>query len=343
MATSHPQPAAGLAPDWLPHRYDAGHDAVHMITADRALRRSAPFLIDEHLPGAADPRVLRRIDVMAAAPKPAPVNFIFHSAYCCSTLLANAFDRAGASSAMKEPQILNDLVGWRQRGGDPKQLAVVLDNAMTLLARPFEPGERVVIKPSNVVNGIASAMLAMRPEAGCVLLYAPLPLFLASIADKGMWGRLWVRDLLVKQLKDNLVADLGFEPHDHLLQTDLQAAAVGWLAQHRLFGQLAARWPDRVRTLNSEELLDRPEEAMARIATLFGVPLEPVAIDEIVSGVFRRDAKFGHEFSREDRIAQQRARGAVHAEEVEKVSAWASEVARNAGVDMTPPGDLFAA
>lgn len=343
MATSHPQPAAGLAPDWLPHRYDAGHDAVHMIAADRALRRSAPFLIDEHLPAAADPRVLRRIDVMAAAPAPAPVNFIFHSAYCCSTLLANAFDRPGASSALKEPQILNDLVGWRQRGGDPKQLAVVLDNAMTLLARPFEPAERVVIKPSNVVNGLASAMLAMRKDAGCVLLYAPLPLFLASIADKGMWGRLWVRDLLMKQLKDNLVADLGFEPHDHLLQTDLQAAAVGWLAQHRLFAQLAQRWPDRVRTLNSEELLDRPEEAMTRIAALFGVALDDAAIGDIVAGVFRRDAKFGGEFSREDRLAQQRARGAVHADEVEKVTAWAEEVARNAGVTMTPPGDLFAA
>ena len=320
-----------LAPEWLAHRYDETHDAVHMIEAPRALRRSVPFLIDEHLPGAKTPTVLRRADVMSAAPLPAPLHFIFHSAYCCSTLLANAFDRPGLASTLKEPQLLADMVGWRQRGGEPRRIGEVLDQSLTLLARPFEPDETVIVKPSNVVNGLAQAMMGLRPNARAILLYAPLPVFLASIARKGMWGRLWVRELLAKQLTDGIV-DLGFEPRDYLLQTDLQAAAVGWLAQKQLFATMAARWPDRVKTLDSEVLVARPVEALRATAALFELDLSHEAATEIVADVFSRNAKDGRSFASGQRASDRAAGEAVHAEEVEKVTAWAEAVARNAGV-----------
>ena len=39
-----------------------------------------------------------------------------------------------------------------------------MEEALQLLARPWQAGETGVIKPSNVVNGLAPAMLAARPE-----------------------------------------------------------------------------------------------------------------------------------------------------------------------------------
>lgn len=340
MTGAHNESAkAILAPEWLAHRYDDGHDAVQFVKADRSSRAAAPFLIDEHLDVRA-PVVLRRSEAMSAAPAPAPTHFIFHSAYCCSTLLANAFDLPGISGSLKEPQLLNDLVGWRQRGGNPARVGEVLGNGLQLLARPFEPGERIVIKPSNVVNGLASAMLTLKPEAGAILLYAPLRAFLASIARKGMWGRLWVRELLSRQLVDGLV-DLGFEPRDYLLHTDLQAAAVGWLAQQKLFAQLATRWPDRIRTLDSEILVARPADALAATASLFGISLSEETIAQIVSEDFSRDAKDGSSFSSGQRAADRKAGEAIHAEEIEKVSVWAESVATNAGVAMSPPLPLL--
>ncbi len=329
-----------LAPEWLAHRYDETHDAIHLVEAPRALRRSVPFLIDEHLPGAKAPMVVRRDEAMAVAPAPAPVHFIFHSAYCCSTLLANAFDRPGLSASLKEPQFLADMVGWRQRGGEPSDIGAVLDQSLTLLSRPFEPGEAVVIKPSNVVNGLAQAMMNIRPAAGAVLLYAPLPVFLASIARKGMWGRLWVRELLSKQLTDGIV-DLGFSPRDYLLQTDLQAAAVGWLAQKQLFATMAARWPNRVRTLDSEVLVERPVEALLAIARLFALDLDERTAAQIVDNVFARNAKDGSGFASGQRASERAAGEAVHAEEIEKVAVWADVVARNAGIDAELPAALL--
>lgn len=329
-----------LAPQWLAHRYDEGHDAVQFVEADRALRRSVPFLIDEHLPGAKSPLVLSRRDALAQAGQPAPVHFVFHSAFCCSTLLVHALDVEGRASGLSEPQILNDMVGWRHRGAQPAQVGEMLHNSLALLARPFEAGEACVIKPSNIVNGLAEAMLKLRPGAGAVLLHAPLRAFVTSIARKGMWGRLWVRELLSKQLTDGLV-QLGFEPRDHLLHTDLQAAAVGWLAQHKLFAMLAARWPDRVRTIDSETLIARPAESLRACSDLFELGLDDDQIDAAVAEVFSRNAKDGSAFAPGQRESERKAGEALHADEIDKVTTWAEAVARTAGVEMTLPSPLL--
>ncbi|HEX8450042.1 MAG TPA: hypothetical protein VF652_10675, partial [Allosphingosinicella sp.] len=265
-----PDPAA-VAGDaaWLANRYDESQDLVHFVRLTREAHRSVTFITDEYIPAEAPRLVLRRSDVAAAAGRPAPIHFIFHSAYCCSTVLARAFDIEGVSMGLKEPLILNDMVGWRRRGGDPRQVGAILDSTLTLLARPFAPGEAVVVKPSNVLNGLAPAMLALRPEASALLLYAPLPDFLRSIARKGLWGRRWVRELFIGQLRDGIV-DLGLGEQHYLDLTDLQVAAAGWLAQQDVFARLIERFgPARVRTLDSTALMARPGESMARLSDLF--------------------------------------------------------------------------
>jgi len=174
-------------------------------------------------------------------------------------------------------------------------------------------------------------MMNIRPYANAVLLYAPLRAFLASIARKGMWGRLWARELLSKQLLDGTV-NLGFEPRDYFLHTDLQAAAVGWLAQKQMFATMVRRWPDRTRTLDSEVLVDRPIEVLRAIAKLFALDMDDATAREIVADVFTRNAKDGSSFAAGQR-ARDRVDGmSVHAEEIEKVAIWAEAVGEAAGI-----------
>ncbi len=332
----------GRDPLWFAHRYDPGQDAVHFLRLSRDVHRAATFVTDEYLPADAAKLVLRRQDVMAAAPLPAPVHFIFHSAYCCSTLLARACDLEGVAMGLKEPPWFNDLVGWKQRGGTPREIAAVLDDGLTLLARPFGPGEAVVIKPSNVANAFAPAMLTMRPRARALLLHAPLEAYLGSIVRKGMWGRLWVRDLLVKQLGDGL-HDLGFTPTDYLGQTDLQVAAMGWLAQHALFARMVDSFgSNRVRTLDSETLVAQPVAIMRALATLFGLKLSEAAVAAVVTGpAFATHSKFGRAFGAEARTAEQADTAALHRDEIDKVVVWTTAVAASAGVSITPPAPLL--
>lgn len=76
------------------------------------------------------------------------------------------------------------------RGGEGPQIATVLDGSLPLLARPFAQGEAAAIKPSNECNAIAPVLLQLRSQARALLLYAPLPVLLGSVARKGMDSRI---------------------------------------------------------------------------------------------------------------------------------------------------------
>lgn len=331
-----PNPAALVGDaEWLAHRLDWANNAVQFVHIPRAVHRGATFLTDEYLPAGLPMQAIRRPEAMAATPVPAPLHFIFHSAFCLSTLLARAFDRPGISMALKEPVILNDITGWRHRGATPGQVGGALDDALTLLARPFQPGETVIVKPSNLLNGLAGAMLGMRPGARALLLHAPLPVFLRSVAKKGIDGRLWVRDLLAKQLREGLVR-LGMEDEDYLRLTDLQAAATGWLAQQAIFAGTVEKFGrDRVATLDSETLLARPEACIAAIARLFGLALGTAEAAEIVAGpAFTTHSKSRAAFGQAARAAEYDASAQAHGDELHKVEVWAAAVAEAASVPM---------
>nr|WP_310524464.1 hypothetical protein [Polymorphobacter sp.] len=335
-----PDPAlARIARDplWFPHRYDPGQDAVHFRQFSREVHRKATFITDEYLP-TGEPMVIGRVEAMATNPERAPLHFIFHSAFCCSTVLARALDLPGVAMGLKEPPLLNDLIGWQHRGGTAAQIASVLDDGLTLLGRPFSAGEAIVIKPSNVVNGLAPGMMTMRPASRALLLHCPLRSFLGSIAKKGMTGRLWARDLLVKQLAEGLHG-FGYSGNDYLGQTDLQAAAIGWLAQHALFARMIDHFPGRIRSIDSETLMADPGGSMQALAAFYGLSID---VEAVVAGpAFTTHSKFGHDFSGDDRDSEVQESLGLHADEIEKVAIWTEAVAKSAGVPMVLPAPLL--
>ncbi len=318
--------------EWLAHRYDATTDAVQFRHVARAQHGEAAFLTDDCLGTDGERRAAPMTAVLSTL-QPARQHFIFHSAFCASTLLVRAFDSPGLAMGLSEPVILNDIVGIRRRGGAPRGIARALDGALRLLARPFAPGETVVVKPSNVANPLIPAMLRLSPTARAVLLHAPLDDFLASVARKGMWCRLWGRELLAGLLQDGAV-DLGFTPDDYFRQTDLQVAAVGWLAQHAQFARLLASDDGpRLVSLDSATLLASPAPTMKALATHFGLSVDADAILAIANGpAFTRHSKSGGAFTASDRERERAAASTAHGDEIAKVGEWAGAVASNAGI-----------
>lgn len=304
----------------------------------RAKHSDGPFLTDE-LVGTQPQAILGRQEgVSAARGNDAPLHFIFHSAFCASTMLVRAFDVPGRAMGLSEPVLLNDLVGIHRRGERTgADLARLLDEAATLLARRWDDGESVVVKPSNIFCGLQRPMLALRPRSRAVLLYAPLEDFLISVARKGLWCRLWVRELLEGLLRENLI-DLGFGPQDYFRMSDLQVAAVGWLGQHRQFALLAQQFPDRVRTIDSQRLLANTTDALNAAAALFGIAHNSGGND---NPALSRHSKTGQAFTAEDRAAEYAAALAAYGDEINRVHAWALEVAKNAAIDLNLPQPLL--
>lgn len=329
-------------PQWFAHRYDAPNDAVQFLKMSREDHRAAPFLRDEFIPSSKDPLPLGRAESMEALDGQAPMHFIFHSAYCCSTLLARAFDAPGHAMGLKEPLILNDMVGWNLRGADRRQLVAVLDNSLRLLSRPFGTGEAVVVKPSNIANGFIGAIMGLQPRAKALFLHAPLKTYLASIAKKGIEGRLWVRIILLNLVKENRI-DLGFKQEQYLEHTDLQCAAIGWLAQHAEFHRYAQQFgPARIRTLDSEALLSDPLASMRALDGLFETGMNEAELKAVVAGpAFAENSKSGERYGARERDAEREAALITHAKELEWVEGWAHRVADANAIPMTLPNPLL--
>jgi hypothetical protein len=335
-------PAFDLSdPEWYAHRYVESDDSFRFIHLLRPDHRSVPFLTDACLGEGRPSRDLRASECLAVLDK-GPLHFLFHSAFCGSTMLTRALDRPGLAMGLSEPVTLNDVIGFRLRGAQGAAVARVGDASLRLLARPYGPGEAVVVKPSNLVNPLAELFLALQPQARAVFLHAPLETFLISVVRKGLQCRLWVRELLEGYLRMGYI-DLGFEQSDHFRQSDLQVAAVGWLAQHAHFARLAAKLgPERIATLDADRMTADPAGALTAVTRHYGLQCSAEDIAEIVSGpAFSQHSKSGHAFTPADRSSEYAKARAAHDEEIGLVLEWARRVADNAGVAMEPPEPLL--
>lgn len=318
---------------WLAHRYDPSADAFHLRHVSRPAHNAAAFLTDEYLGVELSPVVISRREAKVLTTEGASLHFILHSAFCASTMMANGFDLLSVSMGLKEPVLLNDIVGFRRRGGPPIDVAERLSDALDMLSRPFGDDSAVVVKPSNIFNALAPAALTMRPTSKAILLHAPLSVFLLSVARKGLWCRLWCRELLEGQIVDGIV-DLGFEPRDFFRQTDLQVAAVGWLAQQKLFHDIGRKFGrDRIATLDSERLTSNPGKALEAAVSHFGLGDHATANE--AHPAFATHSKFGGSFRTEDRRAEYALAQTAHGDEIEKVLIWAEAVAQSANIPLT--------
>lgn len=323
-------------PEWLAHRYDERQDSFQYRQVSRQRHAEVGFATDEYLGMEVEPVVIGRAEAAALLRDQAPIHFIFHSAFCASTMLVRALDVPGSAMGISEPVILNDMVGWRRRGADVRRHGAVMNDVIGQLSRSWGKGEAVVVKPSSVFSGLSMGAMALRPQAKALLLYAPIGEFLLSVARKGMWCRLWARELLEGLLEEGMV-DLGFEPRDYLRHTDLQAAAVGWLAQHRQFHRIARQFgPDRIATLDSETLTGDPAAAVAKVAKHFDLAVQQPSNYE-THPALTRNSKSGTAFERGERQLDQARAREVYGDEIDKVSEWIRVVGERQGIALDLP------
>lgn len=322
-------------PSWLAYRYDVRRDELHFLWLPREAHRTAAFLSDPGLAAGLPRRIVPRQLAAGIDHKQAPLHLILHSGLAGSTLLARALDEEGAVMALKEPPILTDLIGHRLNGAPNVTPARLLEQVAALLARPFAPGEAVVLKMSSVGNLLGPEILAARPDTRALCLHAPLPLFLASLAAKDLPGRLGGRKMFIG-LRNSGAAEFGFSEKELFELADLHLAALAWLAIHGLLGDTARRpGPPRVRSIDSERLIADQGRALAAIAAHFGIGLDVAAL--LAGPRLRVHAKSGEPYDAGRRLRDLQAAGAAHRSEIEMVTDWAGQVAQAVGLALELP------
>ena len=327
-------------PTWVPHAYDARRDTLVFAHLPRETQRQIVFL---------DPRFVSRDNQSAPAPLSAlaadavrqqagPLHFIFHTGFCCSTLLARALDIPGVSMGVKEPSILASFAEYWSSGRRTVGALEALSVTLNLLSRPLARGEVQVVKPSTVANHIIPQLLHVRPDAKAIVLYSSLDSFLRAIVRRGLDGRVFARELF-HQFAPVIPLEQGFDAEDPLLLTDLQIAAQAWLMQASFMDAVAKRFgTSRVRVLNADTLLANPKGALCATGAFFNLALTPEIAQSVVKGpIFQEHAKeFGRPFNADAQRAQHIETGALHGEELMRTKDWARALARrcNAPLDL---------
>ena len=323
-----------LDPDWLPHTFDADGSRLTFVHVPRAQRDALMFLSEEHFRGEF-PKSTRPVEIIekelphAAA---APLHFIFHTAFCASTLLARAFEIAGVAATLREPDVLINLANRFARNEDRGNRGR-LDLVLKLLARPYAPHEAVIVKPTNFANRLLLPVMEARPESRAVLLHSDLPTLLRSLAKRGMWGRIWARKLY-RSMSAWTDLTTGFDAGEIFELTDLQVAGLAWLMQVSHFDRAKRELGNRALILDSTDFLANPAMHLQAVARHFGLALDEAAARAIADGdVFSRHSKFSQrDYSVEAREAEHDAAVAAHGEEIDMVVKWVEAVAAHCGV-----------
>jgi hypothetical protein len=326
-----------LDPEWLPHAFEPDGRNLTSVFVPNARRKELVFLTDGQfrenfrkvtLPVAA-------IADEARAATEAPLHFIFHSSFCCSTLLSKALDVEGAAASLSEPNVLVNVAEHAIRSG-VAATQPMLELGLRLLARPLGNREAVILKPSSFANRLIQPILDLRSGSRGVLLYSDAATFLGSVVRRGLLGRINARKLY-QNLANWTSLDFGFSAAEIFEQTDLQIAGLAWLMQIAHFNEIAARFgSERVLVLDAAGLMADPAAELQRVQSFFNLRLDDEQIGTIVAGpIFSKHSKFTDRDY--DSTARERDRDAlmqVHAEELGMVLEWLKAVAAHMGVPL---------
>jgi hypothetical protein len=334
--------AVATRAEWVPHTFDAEGGRLTSFFIPRSEHGSQPFLWNlEHKFQEATHLAA---ELRARLPRDGcgTPNFIFHTAFCCSTLLLRACAQARGATGLNEPAILNNLA-HRMAANDGASNRARLDLAMSLLGRSLDPGGSVIVKPTNFANALIDPILGMRPGAKAVLLYSNLETMLYSVARRGALGRVWGRQLYDSYSSFSPL-DFGFSAAESFLQTDLQIAGLGWLMEVHHLEQAARAYPDRTLLLQADELLADPVGILDKVYRFFQLGHQPDRIASAIDGpVFSSHSKDRRvPYNRRLREEERERVLAMHAEEVRMVEGWVDAVARHVGIRVEAFDPAFA-
>jgi hypothetical protein len=336
-------------PAWFLQDYDTVTRKLRFVRTTREALANQPFLAEGLWNYAPLPQTLIAESAIAdALPESTPLpraNFIWHTAFCCSTLIARALDREGSNLSLKEPGVLLTLAdAKRQRAMGPgKPLSYRFPEiVLRLLARPFADGEQVTFKPTNSGN------YALRDAAALTLgkhlfLFSDCRSFVISIAKKGEYGRRYVRDLYTRILGDG--NEQGAWPVQQVFAySDLQLAAIVW---HMQIAEFHRSWPmlkdGRAASLDCDAFLADPVEALSKIDAFLGLGLGREHLASVVaSPIFAQHSKdTTSAYGIASRRADHGAAAAGIERDLDDIVSWSYDLCRRTPVGAPLPQPLI--
>ncbi|SIO20000.1 hypothetical protein SAMN02745824_3322 [Parasphingorhabdus marina DSM 22363] len=324
--------------NWLPHRLDVVSDRVQFIHLPDEARKQLTFMASFQLETPDQAVWIPGEDIRNFKPDSVPSHYIFHTAFCRSTLLVRAMDELPGCAGYSEPQIFNDIAVSLSHQNTQSLLQPIFN----LFARSGGDLNMTVVKPSNHANQVLPLIMQHMPKTKAIMMTSGLGAFLRSVAKKGMEGRIWARRLN-QEISSYAALDLGLSDDEKMRLTDMQVTALTWLLHQRHFAMiLRTPFRGRFRTLDSALFNDRKSDSFRALASHFDFAFDDNQIDELIGGpVFSSHAKQGGDY--EETMADQAKKAAspIIEEEIGYVEKWGEHIAGQLDLEIPISQPLF--
>lgn len=268
------------------------------------------------------------------------VHYVFHTAFCCSTLLARYLDLIPPCFVLREPSMLAQVAMLRPydaRGCDGKVGSMARDEWQTLmnltvrlLTRTYTPQDIVAIKVNDLCNSIGDVLLTMDARSRVVFLYVSLRTFVLSVL-KRQSRRVWLRT----RIRDTgRIAKLfpALANVDATRLRDAEAAAYLWLLNSALYYDLrTGEHSERVMALDGEKLAENPDVTVSEVAAFFHLTLPQRKLDELLNhpSVSRYSKDMSLQYDSESRRQDLTEAQARFGMEADKGMEWARGIREN--------------
>lgn len=232
---------------WLPHSIDWSDEKVIFLRFPAVQFRKPGFLFEFAPKNSSDKLVVPLSALQDIQVETLPAHFVFHTAFCRSTLLIRALNLKHLAVGMSEPGIIAALANA------PAKFNSILPEALRLLSRKRNDASAIFIKPTNHANVLIPRILDASPESRAILMTSELEPFLASVRKRGILGHRWGRQLFLETQR-YVKLDLGMSDRDLFAMSDLQTAGLAWLLYQLYFTRLlGGDNRHRLRTLDASQ------------------------------------------------------------------------------------------
>jgi hypothetical protein len=266
----------------------------------------------------------------------APVHYVFHTAYCCSTLLSRYLDLIPPCFVLREPGLLGQIAMLRpsRNPGSNSALSVtaaewqgLLNLSVRLLTRTYTGADIVVIKVNDLCNSLGDSLLEANAHSKIVFLYVSLEIFILSVL-KRQARRVWLR----RRLRDTRTSAESFPELANIdpgTLRDAEGAAYLWLLNNAIYNALrAGNHAARVIALDGDGVAENPEVVLTKVAAFLGLTLHGPKLTQLLAHPYVR--RYSKDLSLEyDTISRRQTLADTQAQfgmEAERGVQWASGI-----------------
>ncbi len=292
------------SPDWLLAGFEIdpgvpGQGRYHLAQVTRQTYHDSSFLDHriQPMPTAKLTVNGEQVDeILASLPRKESA-WVFHTGFCCSTLLASCLDHPGHTLVLREPLVLSRLAHAQRNMAGPGSdaLQAASRRVIGLCERSF-PAESVLVKPSNFANRLMDGLFPSspsHPQRKAVLMTSSLESLLVSILKKQAEAEASLPAFVRSLLQDSDYAAQSGLAEDTRELSLLQLSVVFWHCQrHFLQRRLEQAEAGVFLPLGMERFLAEPEAVLLEVSGFLGLGLPPDVFRQTVeSGAFRRHSK----------------------------------------------------